>query len=117
MDTNSNLINWEKFNDLKKKEGFFIENICIDVRPSEQFKIYSFNNFTNIPLMDLKRNINKLSEIFNDKNKAIYIMCRRGFASSDATNFLVQNGFINVYSIEGGLTEYKSKFDQNIPEF
>ena len=67
--------------------------------------------------MDLKRNINKLSEIFNDKNKAIYIMCRRGFASSDATNFLVQNGFINVYSIEGGLTEYKSKFDQNIPEF
>ena len=112
-----NLINWEKFNDLKKKEGFFIENICIDVRPSEQFKIYSFNNFTNIPLMDLKRNINKLSEIFNDKNKAIYIMCRRGFASSDATNFLLQNGFINVYSIEGGLTEYKSKFDQNIPEF
>ena len=112
-----NNITWEKFCEINKNEGFSKRNILIDVRPSEQFNIFSVSNFTNIPLKDLKGNFNKYSEIFNDKSKDIYVMCRRGNASTYGAQFLIENGFQNVKNIEGGLSEFKNKIDNNVPEF
>jgi rhodanese-related sulfurtransferase len=44
-------------------------------------------------------------------------MCRRGNLSTYGTKFLLENGYKNVYNIEGGINEYRSKYDPSIPNF
>ena len=43
-------------------------------------------------------------------------MCRRGNASKEAVEFLVNNCDIkNVLNVEGGMTEYVAKVDPSLP--
>ncbi len=112
-----NNINWEKYNDLVKNVDFPKNNILIDVRPEEQFNIASIKYFKSIPLKRLTDDFNNYQELFNDKEKAIYVMCRRGNLSTYGTKFLLENGYKNVYNIEGGINEYRSKYDPSIPNF
>jgi rhodanese-related sulfurtransferase len=47
-----------------------------------------------------------------DNKEKIYIMCRRGNASKEATEFLMEKCNIkNVINIQGGITEYILKVD------
>lgn len=112
-----NNINWEQFNDLKTQEGFYQNNTLIDVRPEEQFKIASLENFQSIPLKELKDNFNQYKDLFMDKEKPVYVMCRRGNASTYGAKFLLDQGYCKVYNIDGGINEYRTKFDKNIPNF
>ena len=112
-----NNITWEKFCEMKKSEDFLKKNVLIDVRSTEQFNVFALEDFVNIPLDDLKARFNKYSKIFDDKEKDIFVMCRRGNNSTYGTKFLIDNGFNKVYNIVGGLAEYRKVIDKNIPEF
>jgi len=76
-----------------------------------------FSKQRSIPLKRLTDDFNNYQELFNDKEKAIYVMCRRGNLSTYGTKFLLENGYKNVYNIEGGINEYRSKYDPSIPNF
>ena len=53
----------------------------------------------NILIKDLKKN----EDLFKD-HKKVYIMCRRGNASKEATQFVLnQMNYTNVYNVEGGV--------------
>ena len=46
----------------------------------------------------------------------VYIMCRRGNASKEATEFLLNKCNINnVINVQGGITEYILKVDPSLP--
>jgi rhodanese-related sulfurtransferase len=46
----------------------------------------------------------------------IYIMCRRGNASKEATEFLMNKlSLTNVINVQGGITEYVNKVDPSLP--
>ena len=47
-----------------------------------------------------------------DKDQAVYVYCRSGKRSSDAANFLSEQGFKNVINLEGGILEWKQEGKQ-----
>ena len=42
-----------------------------------------------------------------DKEKPVYVYCRSGGRSGDAAQWLTENGFKNVFNLEGGMTAWK----------
>lgn len=52
--------------------------------------------------------ISKISKQF-DKTKPIYLYCKVGGRSSKAAKLLVESGFKEVYSLEGGYSEWSKK--------
>ena len=44
-----------------------------------------------------------------DKDKPVYVYCRSGKRSSDAANFLSEQGFKNVVNLEGGILGWKGE--------
>ena len=99
----------------------------IDVRPPVQFGIVNTNDSKiiepklkaqNIILRDLTKN----KQIF-DENDKVFIMCRRGNASKEATELILNNendafgGVRNVFNVEGGLDAIREQIDQSLPYY
>jgi NADPH-dependent 2,4-dienoyl-CoA reductase/sulfur reductase-like enzyme len=68
----------------------------IDVRERGEFANGHIKNAVNIPLSELRKRINEIP-----KDKPIYLHCRTGQRSYNATLALQNLGFINVYNITG----------------
>ncbi|EAR85069.3 MFS transporter (macronuclear) [Tetrahymena thermophila SB210] len=108
-------ITWKEFVQEKEK-GFSDQAEFIDVRPESQYDIVNIPLFKNIPYQDLQDlDENALSNLLGDKNKKIFIMCRRGNMSRLAGNDLFKKGYKDVYNVVGGINEYGRDFDQSVP--
>jgi NADPH-dependent 2,4-dienoyl-CoA reductase/sulfur reductase-like enzyme/rhodanese-related sulfurtransferase len=78
------------------------DTIWLDVREPEEVKalpwpIVETDRYFNIPLNDLKNNLDKL-----DKSKKIRIICRRGPRSYQSATILKNAGFGDIHIISGG---------------
>jgi len=55
--------------------------------------------------------VNEMTTLVNgDKNKKIVLICHTGSRTQKAAKLLLENGFTNVYDIEGGYAEWEKKF-------
>ena len=79
--------------------------ILIDVRTPEEFKNGQAIEAINIDFYNenFENNLLKIS-----KNKEIYLYCRSGRRSGIASQFLIENGYRNVYNIDGGTIKMDS---------
>jgi rhodanese-related sulfurtransferase len=51
-----------------------------------------------------------------DGKEKVFIMCRRGNASKEASDFLLnQCKVTNIVNVQGGITEYITKVDPSLP--
>jgi len=89
---------WDEIDKINNE--FFI----LDVRADEDFKKVSgsLENTYRIPLEQVR---NRLSEI--PTNKKVFVYCAKGLKSYFASRILVQNGFQEVYSLNGGYLTLK----------
>jgi len=86
----------------------------VDVRNKTQFGITHIEGAINISLKDLKKDSAEVEKLSKSCD-TVYMMCRRGIDSKEATDFLVREKTLkNVVNIEGGLNAY-SKIDPNTP--
>lgn len=76
------------------------EFIIIDVRSKREFKETHLNGAINIPLPELKKNIEKYVK---DKQKKIVVCCEYGIRSKQAAQIIENLGYIEVYNLKGGL--------------
>lgn len=83
------------FEEIKPKEY-----TIIDVRSRREYRENHLNGSINIPLPDVKRNIEKYVQ---DKNKKILVCCQSGFRSAKAVEILENLGYTSVYNLKGGL--------------
>lgn len=51
------------------------------------------------------------------RDKKLLIMCRTGGRSTQVANFLLQNGFEQVYNLQGGITAWSREIDPSIPTY
>ncbi|MDF1831043.1 MAG: thiosulfate sulfurtransferase GlpE [Porticoccaceae bacterium] len=58
----------------------------------------------------LHLNEQSVSKIVNDTEKTttVVVVCYHGHSSQGAANYLVEQGFCDVYSLDGGYTEWAS---------
>lgn len=76
------------------------EYILIDVRSRREFRENHLNGAINIPLPDIKKNIEK-----NIKNKTrkVLVYCQSGIRSARAVEIMEDLGYTEVYNLKGGI--------------
>lgn len=84
----------------------------IDVRESDEQQIARIDG---VPLFPLSRLPQQFTEL--DPNQQIYIHCKSGKRSLKALEFLRQQGFKYVKSVQGGIEAWSDQIDHRVPKY
>ncbi|MCX8063217.1 MAG: rhodanese-like domain-containing protein, partial [Anaerolineales bacterium] len=84
----------------KYQQGAFI----LDVRQPEEWNEGHIPNTTLIPLDQLAQRVNEVP-----RDREIVVVCRSGNRSREGTRILLENGFKQVSSMAGGVTDWAAK--------
>lgn len=78
----------------------------VDVRTTEEFSVSHLKNAQNICVTsnDFKAKVAAL-----DKDKPVYVYCKKGGRSAKAASILKEMGFSEVYDLQGGLTSWEQE--------
>lgn len=90
----------EVYEIITNEEDYFI----LDVRNREEYDETHIEDVVLIPVDTLEGRLNELPV-----NKPIIVYCKIGGRSAIASALLVENGFTEVYDMEGGITEWIDK--------
>lgn len=74
--------------------------VLIDVRSPQEYKEGHLEQSINIPLYDIKGQINN---VVTNKETPIILYCQSGNRSKKAVEILKKEGYQNLYNISGGL--------------
>ena len=58
--------------------------------------------------------LNALPDTAKDQEAVIYVLCHHGNRSGQVTAWLAQQGWKNVFNVQGGIDEYARRVDQSI---
>lgn len=93
-------------NELKDLIKMYKDLLIIDVRNKDEFSSGHIPNSINIPLDYLSKNIYYIS---NYKNYPVVVYCKAGIRSETAANYLLKEGFTQIYVLRGGIDNYSGK--------
>ena len=86
--------------ELQNLRATLADTALIDVRePFEQTAFGKIPGVENIPLGDLE---SRLGELPAERAHPIVLVCQSGGRSLSAARMLVEKGYTNVYSLDGG---------------
>lgn len=81
------------------------KTLLIDLRTPKEFSGGHLTNAINVDFFDKKEFKNAFEKM--DRNKPVYLYCRSGNRSRNASRKLDQMGFKAVYDLKGGLLAWK----------
>jgi rhodanese-related sulfurtransferase len=78
----------------------------VDVRTQEEYQVNHLKNAQNICVTsdDFKKKVATL-----DKQKPVYVYCKKGGRSARAASILKEMGFTKVYDLQGGITSWEQE--------
>ena len=76
------------------------KSVLIDVRSKQEYNESHLDNSINIPIYEIK---NMIKNVVTDKQTNIVLYCQTGNRSIRAISILSKMGYVNLYSIKGGL--------------
>jgi rhodanese-related sulfurtransferase len=82
--------------------------LIIDVRPNDAYQAGHIVNSKNITLEAVEADQN----VHKKKDKPLLTICENGMNSGKAANLLRKAGFGSVFSLKGGLRQWRS---ENLP--
>ena len=101
---------WKNINKCKKMKRDVKEVILseidmsgyklIDVRSRREFMENHLNGAINIPLSEVKQNI---EHYVKNKNNKVLVYCQSGIRSKKAAEIMENIGYTQVYNLKGGL--------------
>ena len=77
--------------------------LILDVRTVEEYQNGHVEDAVNLPVANISESIN----MFNDKDQKIVVYCRSGRRAGNALQFLTDNGFTNLYHLEGDMSAWE----------
>ncbi|KGJ97607.1 thiosulfate sulfurtransferase GlpE [Colwellia psychrerythraea] len=84
-------------------------HIVVDIRDANSFvngRIVDAIHLTNESLADFIREA--------DPDAPVVVCCYHGISSQQAAEFLISQDFTDVYSLDGGFTQWQIQFPDNI---
>lgn len=84
-------------------------HVVVDIRDTNSFAnghIVEAINLTNESLPDFLREA--------DLDAPVVVCCYHGISSQQAAEFLISQDFTDVYSLDGGFTQWQTQFPDNI---
>jgi thiosulfate sulfurtransferase len=73
----------------------------LDIRDTQSYSVGHISNAIHLESIHIKSFIAK-----EDKKKSLLIYCYHGHSSQSAAEHFTENGFLNVYSMDGGYTAW-----------
>jgi len=104
--TPMNKITVEELKTLREQDA---PHFLLDVREPAEFETGRISGSTLIPLGELPQRLDEVP-----RNKRIIVHCKLGGRSAKACNLLTDNGFTNVWNVEGGITAWSNQIDSSI---
>lgn len=92
----SNEISYKKMETIMRNNNVFL----IDVRSNREFEEGHLNSAINIPVFNIKNNI---ENIVPNKQSIIILYCSTGHRSQEAKEILKGLGYENVYNLKDGI--------------
>jgi rhodanese-related sulfurtransferase len=83
------------------------KEFILDVRTTDEYKEGHIPGAALIPLNQLGRRFNEIP-----RDRDVYVMCRSGTRSAEATVWLLKKGFDNVYNISGGMLKWQGPVEK-----
>lgn len=77
--------------------------VLIDLRKNDDFKNGHISDAQNIPATEFDKKIDSLA---SNKEKPVVLYCSHGSDTVRNARLLIQNGFKQVYSLQGGITSW-----------
>lgn len=88
----------------------------IDVREEGEHSIAHLPHFKLLPLSKFKDwGLQITKEL--DKQKPVVCLCHAGMRSMQMGNFLVDQGFTQVYNVSGGIEAWSCQIDPTVPRY
>ncbi len=84
--------------------------VILDTRNEFEFNIGTFENATHLNIEDFRAYEDKLQDVPKDwKEKTVVTFCTGGIRCEKASPLMLQNGFKDVYQLDGGILNYFEK--------
>jgi UPF0176 protein len=84
--------------------------VIIDARNNYEAEVGKFKNAVVLPIESFKELPDALKQVENLKDKKIVTYCTGGIRCEKATAYMKQQGFQNVFQLQGGIINYIQKF-------
>lgn len=81
------------------------EVLLVDVRTPQEYAQGHIKGSKLVPLQEIAQKVSLLGK----KDQKMYVYCRSGARSAQATAFLRQQGFTDVHNMSGGLISWMGK--------
>ena len=95
--------------DLRKKNPALV---LVDVREDTELAICRIDGAKHIPLGEIPTRFNQLKS-----DDPIVTFCHHGMRSMRAANFLKEQGYRNVKSMQGGIDAWSADVDSSVPRY
>lgn len=85
------------------------QHVVVDIRDATSFKnshIPGAIHLTNESIADFIRTV--------DIDAPVVVCCYHGHSSQQAAQYLISQDFTDVYSLDGGFTDWQTQFPENI---
>jgi adenylyltransferase/sulfurtransferase len=86
--------------------------MLVDVREEFEYDIARIDGATLVPLRELSARLGEMP-----RDKEIVVMCKSGSRSAQATAFLRQQGFADVFNLAGGIDAWAAEIDPDMPQY
>jgi rhodanese-related sulfurtransferase len=86
--------------------------ILLDVREPEELALASIAEAMHIPMNQVPQRLDKL-----DRARPVVVMCHSGRRSRQVAEYLIANGFDNVFNLEGGIDAWSRQVQPSLPRY
>lgn len=86
--------------------------ILLDVREPAEIALASVAGTRNIRMQEVPARLDEL-----ERDKPIVVMCHSGGRSRRVAEFLVANGYEQVFNLRGGIDAWSREVDPRVPRY
>jgi len=86
--------------------------VLLDVREHDEIEAAAVADALHIPMREIPGRIEEL-----DRKLPLVVMCHSGGRSRRVTEFLLSNGFLNVFNLRGGIDAWSTEIDPQVPRY
>jgi rhodanese-related sulfurtransferase len=88
------------------------EVVLLDVREHDELQAAAVDGALHIPMREIPA---RLAELHADR--PVVIMCHSGGRSRRVAEFLLGNGFTQVFNLKGGIDAWSTQLDSRVPRY
>jgi rhodanese-related sulfurtransferase len=86
--------------------------VLLDVREPDELETAAVSEALHIPMREIPARIDDL-----DRAVPLVVMCHSGGRSRRVAEFLLGNGFSNVFNLRGGIDAWSTEIDPQVPRY